>query len=141
MKKYLIPILFLIGISVWYFWPEKTLEERCLSKQCREDLEFVNSAYKKQWEEYYKKRTIVFNGDPQKGINKEKVKREFYRVDKVYIESATVTIPFSPNVNLQLRSLGGFAPEKNCVNLLIFRYCPSTFDERIAEMRKYFEEK
>ena len=147
MKYYLITIFILLAGCTWYFWPQKPqdtqdIAEKCQTQRCLDDEEFIKTAYQKQWEEYEKeinKETIEENEYGRcikKGFTMTcQAKDKQITTNMLPMINGTTSIPLSPKTKLTLRSWGGFNNE--CKTFL----CPRTsYDDRVANMRRYFEE-
>ena len=148
MTKFLIIIFIILAGCTWYFWPQEPqdLSKGCRTQRCLNDVEFIKTAYQKQWDEYYKdteKETVIENEKVRciknylsvKCVNKDNGTTSATIAD--FPEGfATTSVLFSPKTKLELRSWGGF--NNKCETF----FCPRTsYDDKVANMRKYFESK
>lgn len=143
----LILAFFLLILRVWSLKDKIIDSEKCVTRKCRDDIVFIESAYKEQWDEYYKeleKETIQENeflrcitkANSRRCETKDKSKFFIYDRDKDMLFAgilATTSVPLPPSSQFQIAGLNRFNNE--CKSF----FCRTSYDDKIANIRKYLE--
>ena len=155
----IILILATVGIIFWgLYWinqPSKPKKLNCYSKQCLEDKAYIESAMKKEWDEFEKesiKEVVVKDNEylrcTQKGntiscVGKKPIPSEVYESHPEMFGSATATMSMSPNINQDFfrpMSAQNIAEKKIEEYYRCYWFCRTPTDEEyISALREVYE--